>query len=66
MVRVQAGWSILNGDYYSHLMSADERREYQRQYQKEYRKRKKDMGRAAGCDGAQQAIKEGLDEVART
>ena len=37
--RCQSGWRVLNGDYYAHLLSADERREYQREYQREYRRR---------------------------
>lgn len=61
IIRCHSGWKILNGDYYSHLMSADERREYQREYMKEYRKRKKDLINEAGCAGARRAIKEGLE-----
>ena len=41
VVRVTSGWKVLNGDHYSRLMSADERREYQREYQREYRKKQK-------------------------
>jgi hypothetical protein len=63
IVRCQTGWKILNGEYYSRLMSADERREYQREYQKEYRKRRKQLNNEAGCNGARQAIADGFKEA---
>lgn len=60
---VQGGWKILNGEYYRHQMSAEDKRAYQREYHREYRKRKKDLTREAGCKGAQQAITEGFNEA---
>ena len=60
--RTVSGWRILNGEYYSHLLSADERREYQRQYQREYRKRRKTLYLEAAKDGAKAAIAEGMAE----
>ncbi len=61
--RCISGWRILNGDYYSHLLSADERRAYQREYQKEYRKRRKEMANNGACDGAKQAIHDGFADL---
>jgi hypothetical protein len=60
--RRDGGWFILNGEKYARSMSADERKEYQRVKQAEYRKRKRDALHQAGCEGAQQAIKEGFEE----
>lgn len=63
--KCQGGWLILNGEYYRKQMSADDRREYQRAYQQEYRKRKKTLLRQSACFGAQQALREGLEEASR-
>jgi hypothetical protein len=57
------GWLILNGEFYRAQMSADERREYQRLKQAEYRKRRKVLKHTAGCEGAQEAIRDGFAEV---
>lgn len=61
--KCDGGWVILNGEYYRHKLSLDERREYQRNYHREYRKRRKVLSTEAACLGAQQAIKEGLAEA---
>lgn len=63
--REEGGWLILNGEAYAHKMSADERREYQRVKQAEYRKRRKVQNHEAACEGARQAVGEGLAESAR-
>lgn len=60
IAKCDGGWRILNGQYYRHKLSEDERREYQRIKQAEYRKRKKDLKDAAICDGAQEAIVDGI------
>lgn len=60
--KCDGGWRILNGEYYRHQMSIEDRRAYQRTYHKEYRKRKKGMLTAAEKSGATQAIKEGFEE----
>lgn len=63
IVRCASGWKILNGDYYAHLLSADERKEYQKQYQREYRKRRKHMSDQGGKDGAMDALKDNFKEA---
>lgn len=55
------GWMILNGEKYRKMLSETERREYQRQKQAEYRKRKKQVAHAGACEGAREAINEGLN-----
>lgn len=57
---VDGGWLVLNGAKYRQKLGPEERREYKRVKQAEYRKRKKAVIRDAKCDGAQQAIAEGL------
>jgi hypothetical protein len=59
---VEGGWFIVNGAKYRDAMSADDRREYQRQKQAEYRRRKWANKQDGVKAGAQQAIKEGLDD----
>lgn len=59
------GWKILNGEYYRQKMSADERKAYMKEYMKDYRKRRKHLAYEGGCDGARQAINEGLAEAAQ-
>lgn len=61
--RCQAGWRILNGEYYRTLMSIDERREYNRLKQAEYRKRRKSLKAKAETEGAKEAIRDGLGEA---
>ena len=58
---VEGGWEILNGEPYRLKMSVEERREYKRLKQAEYRARKKAMAVEAQCEGARQAIREGLE-----
>lgn len=60
---VPGGWEILNGEKYSKMLSLAERQEYNRQKQAEYRKRNKSLKYQAQCDGAKQAIKDGLQEA---
>lgn len=60
--KCDGGWRIINGEYYRHQMSQDDKREYQRKYHQEYRKRKKDLNTQAACLGAQKAIREGFEE----
>lgn len=62
---VDGGWLILNGEKYRQKMNEAERREYQRVKQSEYRKRRKKLNHLAGCDGAQEAITDGLKESDR-
>lgn len=61
--KCDGGWRILNGEYYRHQMSAEDRREYQRLYHREYRKRRKGMGDGAVKAGAQAAIRDGFEEA---
>jgi hypothetical protein len=60
---VDGGWELLNHAKYRAMLSADERREYMREKQAEYRRRRKSLKREAGCEGAQEAIKDGLAEA---
>ncbi len=41
IAKVEGGWLILNGEYYRHQMSLEDRREYQKIYHRDYRKKKK-------------------------
>ena len=41
---VSGGWKILNGEFYRHKMSEDDRRTYQREYKRSYRAAKKQEG----------------------
>lgn len=58
----EGGWIILNHATYRNKLSEPDRREYQRVKQAEYRKRRKSMLKQAACDGARDAIRDGLDE----
>lgn len=58
------GWRILNGEYFRHKMSEDDRREYQKEYHREYRKRTKVSKHEGGCAGAQQAIRDAFNPPA--
>lgn len=60
---VDGGWLILNGEKYRNKLNEDERREYQRVKQGEYRRRRKVLNHEAGCEGAQAAINDGLEEA---
>lgn len=62
IVEIDGGWELLNHAKYRQMMSKEERRDYNRLKQSEYRKRKKDAGLAGKQAGAQQAIKEGLEQ----
>jgi len=57
---VDGGWLILNGVKYREKLSSEERKEYKRAKQAEYRRRRKVLAHEAACDGARQAIAEGL------
>jgi len=57
----EGGWTILNHEAYRQKMSHEDRREYQRVKQAEYRKRKKDQNHDAACEGARQAVDEGMN-----
>lgn len=54
---------VVNGTRYNDLRSHDERREYQRVKQAEYRKRRKEVKHEAACEGAREAIADGLEEA---
>jgi hypothetical protein len=56
------GWILLNHAKYRDMMSTQDRREYQRVKQAEYRKRRKSVRHNGQCDGAQEAIADGLTE----
>lgn len=58
--RVDGGWMILNGEKYRQKMNEAERREYQRVKQGEYRKRRKVLKHSAECEGATEAVQDGL------
>lgn len=60
---VDGGWRLLNHGKYRSMLSAQERREYNRVKQAEYRKRRREFRHEAGCNGAVEAIGDGLDEV---
>lgn len=60
---VDGGWLLLNHGKYREQLSAADRAEYQRVKQMEYRRRKKTVRNEAGCAGARQAIKEGLEDA---
>jgi len=59
---VPGGWKILNGEIYAKMLTKEERREYNAEKQAEYRKRRKVIKHEAGCAGAQEAIKDGLQD----
>jgi len=48
--KVDGGWRILNGDYFSCIIQSERRREYQREKQMEYRLEKCDDGQLAAQD----------------
>ena len=60
--KCEGGWRILNGEYYRHQMSAEDRREYQKLYQREYRKTRKQKVREAVRNGSSDAWADGLEE----
>jgi len=60
---VDGGWKVLNGEAYKQRMGPEQRREYQAAWMKEYRKRRKEVKHEGGCDGAKQAITDGLKGV---
>jgi hypothetical protein len=41
--KVDGGWMILNGEYYRHQMSLEDKREYQKLYHREYRKKNRPL-----------------------
>jgi hypothetical protein len=51
----------LNHGKYRNMLSYNDRREYQRVKQAEYRKRRKQVKERAERDGAEQAIREGME-----
>jgi hypothetical protein len=57
---VDGGWLILNGEKYRAKLNEAERREYQRVKQGEYRKRRKVLKVGAQCEGARDAIADGM------
>lgn len=61
LVEVEGGWLVVNGAKYRDMLSKEDRREYKRAWQAEYRKRKRETRRDGICEGARQAIKEGLN-----
>lgn len=63
---VDGGWELLNHAKYRNMLSAEERREYQRVKQAEYRKRRKVIKYESGCEGAQEAIRDGFYEAQPT
>lgn len=60
---VDGGWVVLNHFLYRDLISKANQRVKQAAWQKEYRKRRKVEEHQASCDGAREAIKDGLSEV---
>lgn len=61
--KVEGGWLILNGEHYQEVMRSMNRKNYKAIKEREYRRRRKDKAEEtqAKCDGAKQAIKEGLE-----
>lgn len=59
----EGGWVILNGEKYSRMLSAEERREYQRVKQAEYRSRRRVIKRSAQIEGSTQAVNDGLADL---
>lgn len=59
----QFQYSLPSWNDYQGIRNAEERRAYNRSKQAEYRKRKKVIVHQGACDGAKQAVKEGLDEA---
>lgn len=51
VARVQGGWKIINGEFYRHLMSADERKEYKREKEHERREKIKNRGQCVDNRG---------------
>lgn len=41
--KVEGGWMILNGEYYRHQMSLEDKREYQKLYHRNYRAKQKEQ-----------------------
>ncbi len=50
--KVDGGWLILNGEYYRHQMSLEDKREYQKLYHRNYRKEKKNRMLKQAPDGS--------------
>lgn len=63
ILQVERGWFVVNGAKYRDMMSSDQRRAYKAAWQKEYRKRRKQVEHDGACNGAAQAINEGLNEA---
>lgn len=61
--KCEGGWLILNGEYYRHKMSEDDRREYQRTYHRNYRKVQKIRNREAAVNGATNGVIDALNSV---
>ena len=57
---VPGGWRILNGEMYAHMLTKEERREYNAEKQAEHRKRLKLIKHNGAVAGARQAIEEGF------
>lgn len=65
--KVEDGYLVLNGELYQAMIRKYQRRAYKTEKEAEYRKRRKPGVRAekleAQCEGAQQAIAEGMAEA---
>lgn len=60
---VDGGWVVLNHHLYRDMISRANQRAKQAAWQKEYRKRRKRSEKEAACDGAQQAITDGMTDL---
>jgi len=60
---VNGGWIVLNHMMYRDMISKANQRANQAAWQKEYRKRRKVMANNSACDGANQAIQDGLNDL---
>lgn len=54
--KVDGGWKILNGEYYRHQMSLEDKREYQKLYHRTYRAKKKMLKNGTAMPGEVQAV----------
>lgn len=59
--KVDGGWEILNGEYYRHLLSHEERKEYQRLYQKRRRAHEKAKKLGLPLPGEAAFVKHGVE-----
>lgn len=54
--KVEGGWIILNGEYYRHQMSLEDKREYQKLYHRNYRAKKKGIKQGTPLAGEVAAL----------